>query len=97
MKPEIARLLNDTPFPQYLYMAIELSNEKRKVAFTIGFGQQPRLHNLSEVMSRVSANTKGEVPSKSNGECWFGPVRLLRLGRHDPGPAADGGAILLRK
>lgn len=47
MKPEIARLLNDTPFPQYLYMAIELSNEKWKVAFTIGFGQQPRLRNLA--------------------------------------------------
>jgi transposase len=47
MKPEIARLLNDTPFPQYLYMAIELSNEKWKVAFTIGFGQQPRLRNLT--------------------------------------------------
>ena len=47
MKPEAARLLNDTPFPQYLYMAIELSNEKWKVAFTIGFGQPPRLRNLT--------------------------------------------------
>ena len=47
MKPEAARQLNDTPFPQYLYMAVELSNEKWKVAFTIGFGQQPRIRNLT--------------------------------------------------
>ena len=38
---------NDTPFSQNLYMAIELSKEKWKLGFTIGFGQQPRLRNLT--------------------------------------------------
>ena len=46
MKPETTRTINDTPQPQYLYMAIELSNEKWKLGFTIGFGQAPRLRDL---------------------------------------------------
>jgi transposase len=46
MKPETTRSINDTPQPQYLYMAIELSNEKWKLGFTIGFGQPPRLRDL---------------------------------------------------
>jgi transposase len=46
MKPETTRTINDTPFSQNLYMAIELSNEKWKLGFTIGFGQAPRERNL---------------------------------------------------
>ena len=46
MKPETTRTINDTPQPQYLYMAIELSNEKWKLGFTIGFGQAPRERDL---------------------------------------------------
>jgi len=46
MKPETTRTINDTPQPQYLYMAIELSNEKWKLGFSIGFGQAPRLRDL---------------------------------------------------
>jgi transposase len=46
MKPEITRTLNDTPKSQYLYMAIELSNAKWKLGFTIGFGQAPRLREV---------------------------------------------------
>jgi transposase len=46
MKPETTRNINDTPFSQHLYMAIELSNEKWKFGFTIGFGQAPRLRDL---------------------------------------------------
>lgn len=47
MKPEATRTINDTPFSQYLYMAIELSNGKWLIGFTIGFGQQPRLRALA--------------------------------------------------
>jgi transposase len=46
MHPEITRTLNDTSKSQYLYMAIELSNEKWKLGFTIGFGQAPRLREV---------------------------------------------------
>lgn len=46
MKPETTRRSNDTPFTQNLYMAIELSNEKWKLGFTIGFGQPPRLREV---------------------------------------------------
>lgn len=46
MHPEITRTLNDTPQSQYLYMAIELSNAKWKLGFTIGFGQAPRLREV---------------------------------------------------
>ena len=46
MNPEITRTVNDTPQSQYLYMAIELSNEKWKLGFTIGFGQTPRLRDV---------------------------------------------------
>jgi transposase len=46
MKPETTRRSNDTPFGQNLYMAIELSNEKWKLGFTIGFGQPPRLREV---------------------------------------------------
>ncbi len=46
MKTEITRTINDTPFSQNLYIAIELSNEKWKLGFSVGFGQKPRLRNL---------------------------------------------------
>jgi transposase len=46
MKPETNRTITDTPQPQNLYMAIELSNEKWKLGFTIGFGQAPRERDL---------------------------------------------------
>jgi transposase len=46
MEPKTTRRSNDTPFSQNLYMAIELSNEKWKLGFTIGFGQPPRLREV---------------------------------------------------
>jgi transposase len=46
MEPGTTRKINDTPFTQNLYMAIELSNEKWKLGFTIGFGQSPRLRDV---------------------------------------------------
>jgi transposase len=46
MKSETTRTINDTPQPQYLYIAIELSNETWKLGFTIGFGQAPRLRDV---------------------------------------------------
>ena len=46
MEPEATRRRNDTPFGQNLYMAIELSNEKWKLGFTVGFGQAPRLREV---------------------------------------------------
>jgi hypothetical protein len=36
-----------TSFPQYLYMAIELSLSEWKLGFNIGFGQNPRLRTLT--------------------------------------------------
>lgn len=47
MKTETTRTFNDTPFSQHLYMAIELSDGKWQLGFTIGFGQQPRLRSLT--------------------------------------------------
>ncbi len=47
-KPETTRTINDTPQPQYLYIAIELSNETWKLGFTIGFGQAPRLRDVKD-------------------------------------------------
>lgn len=47
MESKTTYVLNDTPFGQNLYMAIELSNGKWLLGFTIGFGQQPRLRNLA--------------------------------------------------
>jgi transposase len=46
MNPETTRTINDTPQPPYLNMAIELSNDKWKLGFTIGFGQAPRLRDI---------------------------------------------------
>jgi transposase len=46
MNPKTTRTNNDTPQPQDLYMAIELSHEKWKLGFTIGFGQAPRLRDI---------------------------------------------------
>jgi len=46
MKPETICTINDTPFSQHLFMAIELSNGKWQLGFTIGYGQQPRLRSL---------------------------------------------------
>jgi transposase len=46
MKPETTCTINDTPFSQHLFMAIELSNGKWQLGFTIGYGQQPRLRSL---------------------------------------------------
>ena len=36
-----------TSFPQYLYMAIELSLSEWKLGFNIGFGQKPRLRTIT--------------------------------------------------
>jgi len=47
MRPEITRTINNTSFPQHLNMAIELSDEKWKLGFSIGFGQSPRLRDLT--------------------------------------------------
>ena len=47
MDPETTRTHNNTTGYPYLYMAIELSNNQWKLGFTIGFGQAPRLRNLS--------------------------------------------------
>ena len=47
MKPEKTRKTNNTPFSQNLCIAIELSNEKWKLGFSIGFGQPPRLRDLA--------------------------------------------------
>jgi transposase len=47
MKAETTRRNNDTPIVQNLYMAIELSNEKWKFGFTIGFGQSPRVRDVA--------------------------------------------------
>lgn len=58
MKPETIRSTNDTPQTQYLYMAIELSQEKWKLGFTIGFGQKPRLR---EVNARDTATLMQEI------------------------------------
>ncbi len=46
MKPETTRTINDTPHPQNLYIAIELSDENWKLGFSIGFGQAPRLRDV---------------------------------------------------
>ena len=46
MEPETTRRTNDTPNTQNLYMAIELSDKKWKLGFTIGFGQAPRLRDV---------------------------------------------------
>ena len=46
MEPESTRGINDTPFTQNLYMAIELSDKKWKLGFTVGFGQAPRLRDV---------------------------------------------------
>ena len=47
MEPETTRKANNTSFVQNLYMAIELSNEKWKLGFTIGFGQSPRVRDVA--------------------------------------------------
>jgi len=47
MKPETTHAINNTPFSQYLYMALELSHRKWQLGFTVGYGQQPRLRSLS--------------------------------------------------
>jgi transposase len=46
MEAETTRKTNDTPFTQNLYMAIELSDKKWKLGFTVGFGQSPRLRDV---------------------------------------------------
>ncbi len=47
METETTRKVNDTPYVQNLYMAIELSNEKWKLGFTIGYGQSPRVRDVT--------------------------------------------------
>ncbi|RPI33833.1 MAG: IS110 family transposase [Chloroflexota bacterium] len=47
MDPETTRIRDDTTFYPYLYMAIELSNAQWKLGFTVGFGQPPRLRNVT--------------------------------------------------
>ena len=46
MEPEMTRRTNDTPNNRNLYMAIELSEKKWKLGFTVGFGQPPRLRDV---------------------------------------------------
>ena len=46
MEAETTRRTNDTPFTQNLYLAIELSDKKWKLGFTVGFGQSPRLRDV---------------------------------------------------
>jgi len=58
MEPETTRNTNDTPQTQYLYIAIELSNEKWKLGMTVGFGQKPRLR---EVDARDTAGLMQEI------------------------------------
>jgi transposase len=58
MGPKMTRSINDTPSTQYLYIAIELSNEKWKLGFTVGFGQKPRLR---EVDARDTAGLMKEI------------------------------------
>jgi transposase len=55
---EATRTINDTPEPQYLYMSMELGEEKWKFGFTIGLGQKPRLR---EVAARDRAGVKQEI------------------------------------
>lgn len=47
MDRQTTHATNNTLFSQSLYMAIELSNTQWKLGFTIGFGQAPRLRNLT--------------------------------------------------
>jgi transposase len=49
---------NDTPKPQYLYMSMELGEEKWKLGFTLGLGQKPRLR---EVDARDRSAVKEEI------------------------------------
>ena len=46
METETTCKTNGTPFTQNLYMAIELSDKKWKLGFTVGFGQSPRLRDV---------------------------------------------------
>ena len=46
MEAEMTRRTNDTPNNRNLYMAIELSEKKWKLGFTVGFGQPPRLRDV---------------------------------------------------
>ncbi len=47
METETTRKANDTPYIQNLYMAIELSDRKWKLGFTIGYGQAARLREVN--------------------------------------------------
>lgn len=47
MEPKTTHTGKDTTFSQNLYMAMELSDEKWKLGFTIGFGQSPRERDLT--------------------------------------------------
>jgi len=70
MNPEITRTINDTPQPQYLYMAIELSNDKWKLGFTVGFGQAPRLRDVYArdlvALTKEIAMAKGRFDLSAN-------------------------------
>ena len=46
METETTCKTNGTQFTQNLYMAIELSDKKWKLGFTVGFGQSPRLRDV---------------------------------------------------
>ncbi len=54
----MTRTHTDTPQSQYLYIAIELSQEKWKLGMTVGFGQKPRLR---EVDARDTAGLMSEI------------------------------------
>jgi transposase len=58
MKPETTHAINNTPFSQYLYMALELSHRKWQLGFTVGYGQRPRLRSLP---SRDLKTLVGEI------------------------------------
>jgi transposase len=72
MNPETTRTINDTSLPPYLNMAIELSNDKWKLGFTIGFGQAPRLRDipardLSSLVKEIAlAKERFGLPEKAS-------------------------------
>ncbi len=77
MNPETTRTNDDTPYPQNLYMAIELSHEKWKLGFTIGFGQAPRLRDipardLCALIKEIAlAKERFGLPEKASVHCCY--------------------------
>jgi transposase len=77
MDPETTRTIKDTPQPPHLYIAIELSQVKWKLGFTIGFGQAPRLRDipardLSSLVKEIAlAKVRFELPEKTSVRCCY--------------------------